>query len=176
MLEVYWICLIFGVLFALTTILFGEILGQVFDGICEFVSGDHLEWLQTMLVVTWLTVFGGSGVLSTYYCTDFDARMTLAVSLLTATVLCKVFYFSYVKPMRNSENSTGVSLKDLVGKPGEVIVPVPADGYGEVLIRAGASNTNQIAASSDRVGLSVGCEIIVVDIKDGVLYVSQKSD
>lgn len=176
MLEVYWICLIFGVLFALTTILFGEVLGHVFDGICNFVSGDHLEWLQPTLVVTWLTVFGGSGVLSTYYYTDFDARMTLAVSLLTATVLCKVFYFTYVKPMRNSENSTGVFLKDLMEKTGEVIVPVPADGYGEVLIRVGAGNTNQIAASSDHIGLAVGCKVVVVDIKDGVLYVSQKSD
>jgi membrane protein implicated in regulation of membrane protease activity len=174
MLEIYWICLIFGICFAFATIVLGELLGQVVDGICDFVAGEHLEWLEPMLIVTWLTVFGGSGILANYY-TNFDVPVTLLVSVLAATILCILLYFAYIRPMRNSENSTGVSQKDLRWKTGEIIVPVPAHGYGEVLIRVGAMNTNQIAASYHQEDLPAGCQIVVVEIKDGVVYVAKQA-
>ncbi len=51
-------------------------------------------------------------------------------------------------------------------------MPLPASGYGEVLIRIGAGNTNQIAVSNDNVALAAGTQVVVTDVKDRILYVS----
>lgn len=162
MLELYWGCLIFGVIFAIATIFFGDL----FD-----VSLDHLEWLQPTVLVSGITIFGGTGVLLIRY-TDFIGSVVVVVSLLVTTILSGLLYFVYIKPMKNCENSSGFFIKELIGKTGEVTIPVPASGCGEVLIKIGAGNTNQIAASNDKVEISAGTQVVVTDVREGILYVS----
>ncbi|WP_418791176.1 NfeD family protein [Phosphitispora sp. TUW77] len=170
MLELYWGCLAGGVFFALITVIFGDILGDAFDGVLDALSFDHLDFLQPMVIVGGITVFGGTGATLTMY-TSLDSFPVAVISLLAAILLSIAVYFLYVKPMKKTENSTGFSIQDLVGKFGEVTVPVPAKGYGEVLVKIGAGNTNQIAASFDGEELPAGIRVVVAEAKDSVLYV-----
>lgn len=55
---------------------------------------------------------------------------------------------------------------------GIVTIPIPANGFGEVLIRLGGGNSNQIAASFDQVDIQQDEQIFVVDEREGVLYVA----
>lgn len=170
MLDIYWLCFSGGVLFALVTLVFGDILGDIFGGIFDSLSMDHLDFLQPMVLVGGLTIFGGSGIMFNQY-TNLDPLKTAALSLVISITVSILVYFSYVKPMKNSENSTGFSLKDLVGKIGEVSVPIPIDGYGEVIIKVGAGNTNQIAANLEKLEIPAGTRVVVGEAKDGILYV-----
>lgn len=170
MLEFYWISLIGGVLFALVTVVFGDILGDIFGGFFDSLSMDHLDLLQPMVLVGGITVFGGSGIMLSQY-TSLETMTVAMLSVMISIAVSIVVYFSYVKPMKNSENSSGFSIKDLVGKIGEVTVPIPSGGYGEVVLRVGASNTNQIAATLDQVKIPAGVKVVVGETRDGVLYV-----
>ncbi|QDR82386.1 protease [Sporomusa termitida] len=169
MLDLYWGCLIFGVFSAIVTLLFGEVLQQALSFSLEF-PGDHLAWLQPMVVVGGITSFGGAGVLLTG-AAEFTGSEVMLYSFLAAVLLSGLVYFIYIKPMRNCENSAGFFMTDLIGKTGEVIVLIPAAGVGEVLLRIGAGNTNQIAASRDQVELAAGTQVIVAEVRAGVLYV-----
>ena len=170
MLELYWGCLAGGVLFALITVVFGDILGDAFDGVFDALSFDHLDFLQPMVLVSGMTVFGGTGVTLTRY-TSMEPFPVAVISVIAAVLLSIAVFFLYVKPMKNTENSTGFSIQDLVGKIGEVSVPIPAKGYGEVLVRIGAGNSNQIAASFDGEELPAGIRVVVAEVKDSTLYV-----
>lgn len=174
MLELYWGCLIFGVVFAVVIILFGDILDGPFNEILHVFSVDHFEALQPMSIVSGITIFGGMGLLLATY-TNLMNSAVVAISLLVAIVLTIFLYFIYIKPMKNCENSTGFFIKDLIGKKGEVIVPISANGCGEVLIKIGAINTNQIAASNNKLDIPAGIEVVVVDAREGILYVSNVS-
>ena len=169
--ELYWSCLIFGVIFAIITILFGDLLGNHFDGYIYFFSLDHLEWLQPTVIVGGITIFGGMGLMLTKY-TELVNSLVITFSLIAAIILSVFTYFIYIKPMKNCENSSGFFMRDLIGKTGEVVVPIPVIGCGEILIKIGAGNTNQIAASHDKVELSVGAQVIVIDVRENILYVS----
>jgi len=169
-LEVYWTCLIGGVLFALVNIIFGDILGDMFGGFFDSLSMDHLDFLQPMVLVGGITIFGGSGIMLRQY-THLEPFPVALVSLMMSIAVSFLVYFSYVKPMKNSENSTGFSINDLVGKIGEVTVPIPVGGYGEVVVKVGAGNTNQIAANLEQVDIAAGERVVVGETKDGVLYV-----
>lgn len=174
MVGVYWGCFIGGALFAIVTIIFGDLIGSMFDGVFDgafdALGGDHLDFLSPMVTVGGLTVFGGAGIMLTRY-TPFQTGSVILLSLFIAFLVSVLVYFAYVRPMNNAENSTSFSLMDLVGKIGEVSVPIPEKGVGEVILRIGAGNTNQIAGSYDGSVLATGTKVVVGEIRDGILYV-----
>lgn len=173
--QLFWACLIGGVLFALVTVVFGDLLSNALDGILDFLSVDSVRPLQPMVIVSVITAFGGAGLLLHRY-TPLSAGLSAALALPIAIVVGAVVYVGYVRPMENSENSTGFSIRELSGRIGEVLVPIPPRGYGEVLVKVGAGHTNQIAASFDGDALEAGARVVVVDVRDDTLYVSKLED
>lgn len=171
MLEFYWTCLIGGVIFALVTVIFTDVIGNIMDGVFDMISAD-IHVFDPLVIIGGITVLGGAGITLTEY-TGLSTGVVLLLSLLIAVFMSMLVFFFYVKPMKNTETSTGFSIQDLVGKIGEVIVPLPAKGYGEVLVKIGAGHTNQIAASFDREEIQAGTRVVVIEAKDDTLYVSR---
>jgi len=169
MLELYWGCLVFGVLFTLVTVVLGDLISVALDGALDFLSVDYLN---PTVVASGVTAFGGAGIMLSKY-TPLGGVLAAIAALLTALGVAFVIYRYYVKPMNQSENSTSYSMKGLTGRLGEVLTTIPGEGYGEVLVRVGAGNTNHIAASFDRSVIQAGTRVVVVESKDGILYVSR---
>ncbi len=169
MTDVYWICLFGGLIFTVLTLLFGELLDGVLDGLDGFDGlGDLLDPLS---LVGGLTVFGGAGVLLEEM-TLLDTGAAAGLAALIGLGLAVLMHFVYVKPMKRSENSTAFSMREYHGKLGEVITAIPATGFGEVLVTMGASNTFQTAASFDGDPIPGGTRIVVVEVRDSNLYVT----
>lgn len=172
MLQLYWGLLITGVLLAVVTVILGDMLSNALHGMFDFMSGEHMHALQPMVLFSGLTVCGGAGVLLSKY-TAWNAFAVLSGSVVCALLMSVLIYFLYVKPMQNSENSVAFSMQDMVGKIGEVTVTVPSAGYGEVMVRMGAGNTNQIAASFEGEEIQTGTKVVTVEVKDGTLFVAR---
>ncbi|GIO98143.1 hypothetical protein J14TS5_32290 [Paenibacillus lautus] len=167
--ALYWGCLIGGVIFAIVTVVLGDILSSALDGLLDFLSVD---FFNPVVIAGGITVFGGTGIMLTKY-TELAAGAHVTLSVLAAIVISILVYFGYVKPMANSENSTGFSIKELAGMIGVITVPLPAEGFGEVMVKVGAGNTTHIASSFDRQSLPAGVRVVVVDVVEGVLRVSE---
>ncbi|WMT40023.1 hypothetical protein RE628_22240 [Paenibacillus sp. D2_2] len=108
--------------------------------------------------------------------TSLGSTSIVIFSILIALLLSVIVYFIYVKPMDNSENSIGFSETDLPGKLGEVTIPIASAGFGEIMIKQVGGNTLHIATSWDKRNISVGTEVVVVDMKEGVALVSELYD
>ncbi|AOZ91839.1 protease [Paenibacillus crassostreae] len=167
--ALYLGCLVGGVLFALVTVVLGDLLSTALDGILDFLS---LDILKPTVVASAITVFGGAGILLTRY-TELNLVPNLIISIVVAIFIAVLVYFFYVKPMENSENSTGYSIHDLVGKIGEITIPLPAIGYGEVMVKIGATNVLHIASSFEQHEIPVGTRVVIVEEADGVLRVTE---
>jgi membrane protein implicated in regulation of membrane protease activity len=174
LLNFFWGCLLGGLIFALVTVIFGDLLGDVFHGLFDALSFEHLDFLQPMVFVSGITIFGGTGVVLTQY-TSLNPLPVVVVSFLLAVLLSILIYFAYVKPMKNSENSTGYSMQDLVGLTGEVSTAIPAKGYGEVILRIGAGHANHIAASQNGEELATETNIFVAKVEKGIVYVVRQN-
>jgi len=155
--------LILGILYALVSFFFGDWLGDLLDSFPLF---------ESTVLVSGLTTFGGSGLLLYRY-SSLQGFILIAAAALIAVATAILVFFLYVKPMKNSENSIAFGLKSLEGAIGEVLTPIPASGFGEVLIKVGAGGlTNQIAASYDGADIPADAKVVVVEVKDHTLFVS----
>lgn len=174
--TLFWACLIGGILYAVITIVFSDVISHALDGLLDFLSLDGLPWFQPMTLVGGITVFGGAGLLLERY-TSLAAGPVAGIALLAAIVVGAGVYFLYVKPMEDAESSTGYSMEEMPGKLAEVLVPIPASGYGEVMLQMGAAGvTNRMAASFDGEPVDAGAKVVVVEVRDGTLYVSKIDD
>ncbi|GGA41420.1 protease [Paenibacillus physcomitrellae] len=162
-------CLVGGVLFTLASVLVGDLLGQWLDGMFDFLSVD---FLKPIVLAGGVTGFGGAGILLDRY-SGLGRTAELVLAICIALMLCALVYFAYVAPAERSENSTGYSEKELPGQIGEVSIPVPAQGYGEVMVRGVGGNSLHIAASWEHREIAAGVQVVIVDWRDGVVYVSE---
>lgn len=61
--------------------------------------------------------------------------------------------------MDKSEMSNGFSMSELPGKIGEITVPIPAQGYGEIMVKFGAGNSLHTAASFEQLSSRPGLRL-----------------
>ena len=170
MVELYWICLGAGLAATLAVVLAGDALEGALDGALDATPLD--AFLDPLSLVGGLTVFGGAGVLLDRFAA-FGTGTEAALAALIGLAVALGLHFAYVRPMKRSENSTAFSVREYVGKLGEVNVAIPARGYGEVLVRMGASTTFQAAASLDGAPIATGTTVVVVEVEpDGTLHVA----
>lgn len=167
--QLYWGCLIFGILFTLVTVVLGDLVSSAVDGALDFLS---LDFLNPTALAAGVTVFGGAGIMLTEY-TVLSGLLAALAALVVAVLIAYLVFRFYVKPIKKTENSTAYSMKGLSGRLGEVITPIPSGGYGEVLVKVGAGNANHIAASFEGSAIQAGTRVVIVEAKDGVLYVSR---
>lgn len=167
--TLYLGCLALGVIFAVVSVLVGDLIGNALHGIFDLVSFD---FLNPAVLAGAVTVFGGAGILLTRY-SGLEDGSVLALSLLIAAFMAVVLYLAVIKPMDKSEMSTGFSMNDLPGKIGEITVPVPASGYGEIMVKFGAGNSLHTAASFEHQPLPAGIKVVVVEVREGVALVSE---
>ncbi|RAP78092.1 NfeD family protein [Paenibacillus montanisoli] len=164
-------CLIGGILFAIVSVVLGDWLSASLDGMLDFLSLDGHPVLQPTAIVGGITVFGGAGLLLERHSGLGTAVILLLSALCAAAAGLGVYYF-YVRPMEKSENSTGYSLKELAGTIGEVSIPIPEKGFGEVMIKVGAGLTSHIAASFDGVPIPAGRRVVIIRVEGHTLLVS----
>nr|WP_308858212.1 NfeD family protein [Paenibacillus sp. R14(2021)] len=142
------------------------------DGMLDFLSLDGHPILQPMAIVGGITVFGGAGLLLEHH-TSLGNAIVILLAILCGCMAAAGIYILYVRPMERSENSTGYSMQELNGAIGEVTVPIPAAGFGEVSVKVLAGLTYHIAASFDGVLIPLGTRVVVVRIDAHTLLVSK---
>jgi len=170
--TLFWICFLVGILYTLIVVIFGDALAGAIDASTEWLNISHLPILQPTTIMGGLTVFGGAGIMMSRL-SAWSTLTIISLALLAAVVGTILIYYVYIKPMAEAEVSLSYSIVELIGKQAEVSIPIPAEGYGEVIIRTAGGIVNHIASSFDRVAIAGEATVVVVDLEDGVLLVSE---
>jgi len=167
--TLYLGCLALGVIFAVVSLLVGDLIGDTLQGMFHFPA---IDFLNPAVLAGGVTVFGGAGLLLTRY-SELPAGTVAVLSLLSAAFAGILMYLGFVKPMERSEVSSGFSMKELPGKIGVTTIPIPEQGFGEIMVKFGESNSLHTAASFEHDSIPAGIKIVVVEVQDGVALVSE---
>jgi len=162
--TVYLFTLIVSGSLTLIYILFSD----VFDGLFDV---PDLPFLSLQLLLSFATVFSAAGYLFEKY-TEFSSSLIgLASGGIALTIVLLLHFFVFV-PLKSAETSLGYSEADLEGRIGKVIITLPKDGFGEILIESKSGVISKPAQSIKNEEILSGTEVVVVEMKNGIARVS----
>jgi hypothetical protein len=170
MIDLFWGCLTGGILFALVSLVGGRTLHRT-HGLHGSIRFHALRFLHPLTIVGAVTAFGGAGVLLVRHA-ELSDPMLVAVAAAIALLFSVAIHFGYVRPMAGSETSIGFSKSDYVGRTVLLTIGIREGKHGQVMIRMGAGNTCEPAASFDGAAIPSGSQVVVIEVRDHILYVS----
>lgn len=130
------------------------------------------EFFPVLTVGTFIISISATYLVCMY---TIDATKTSLIISLIVSVVLTILVHAYIVPMKKAEATSGFSINDLIGSTGEVLLTMSEKEMGEVLIKNGISTSNHQAYSKSEGKIVEGEEIVVVEIKEDILYVEKVS-
>lgn len=158
--SVYLITLIVAGGLTLLYILFNDIL----EALAEALP------VSPALILAFITFFSASGYLFELV-TSLNSYLIIAISIIIAFILDTLLNVFVLVPLSSAEESLAYTTKSLRGRVGKVIIPIPIDGYGEVLLKSNSGTVAKAAKSFKGDPIGEGESVLVVDVQSGVLHV-----
>ena len=88
-------------------------------------------------------------------------------------ILTFLLYFFVLVPLASAEVSTAYTNESLQGQVGKVIVPIPTDGYGEIVIETVNGLISKRAAGYDKEEIEYEKQVLIIDIENGTFLVKE---
>lgn len=105
--------------------------------------------------------------------TDWDDKIVVVVALLISAILTFLLYFFVLVPLASAEVSTAYTNESLQGQIGRVIVPIPSDGYGEIVIETVGGVISKRAAGYDKEEIEYDKQVLIIDVDNGTFLVKE---
>jgi membrane-bound ClpP family serine protease len=142
-------------------LLFGDFL----EGIAEAAG-----FLNPILILAFVTFTSASGYIFEII-TSYNHLLILSISVIIAIILDVLLNVFVLIPLSRAEESLVYTTQSLRGRVGDVIIPIPEDGFGEVLIKSTSGTIAKSAASFENKAIAEGEKVLIIEVKDGVLKV-----
>ncbi|WP_047982214.1 hypothetical protein [Ornithinibacillus contaminans] len=159
--TIYLTVLIISGCLIILYIFFGDILDAV---------GEGIAFLNPTLLLAFIVFLSSSGYVLELI-TPLSSLLILILSVSFAILLDVLLNFFVLIPLSTAEESLVYTEESLKGRVGKIIIPIPKDGFGEIVIDSKSGMISRPAASYENNSIAEGTEVLVLEIKQGVLYV-----
>jgi len=159
--TIYLVLLIVSGVLTILYIFFGDVLHGV---------GEAINFLHPTLVLSFITFFSASGYIFELV-TSLSSALIIAISAIIALILDTLLNLFVLIPLSSAEESLAYTEESLKGRIGKTIISIPQDGFGEVVIESKSGTIAKPAASVKNIPIVEGTQVLVIEVKDGVLYV-----
>lgn len=142
-----------------------------FSDITEGI-GEGSPFLDPAVILAFITFTAAIGYILELV-TGWNHSLILVVSLVGAILLDVLLYFFVLLPLKSAEVSMTYTDESLTGQVGKVIVPIPVDGFGEIIIETVNGIINKRAAGYENEPIEYGKEVLVIEVKEGTFIVKE---
>jgi membrane-bound ClpP family serine protease len=142
-------------------LLFGDFL----EGIAEATG-----FLNPTLILAFITFTSASAYIFEFL-TSFNHLLIISISVMIAIILDVLLNVFVLIPLSRAEESLVYTTQSIRGRVGDVIIPIPVDGFGEVIIKSASGTIAKSAASFENKAIAEGEKVLIIEVKDGVLKV-----
>ncbi|MCM3739832.1 NfeD family protein [Oceanobacillus luteolus] len=134
------------------------------------VFGEISPFLNPALILAFITFFSAAAYILELV-TSLSSIVIIIISSILAFILAAVLNIFVFIPMKSAEESLSYTEDSLKGRVGKIILSVPEDGFGEIVIKSKSGTISKPAASYDNELIQEGTRVLVIEVKNGVLYV-----
>lgn len=160
--DLYLWILIIAAILTVVVLLFGDLLDGIFESI---------PFLHPVLVLSFFIFLSAMGYVLEWFM-DWSSLIILIISSILSIIFVTLLHLFVLVPIRSAEQSWGYSEEALIGSVGTAIVSIPIDGYGEVMVQWKSGVISKPAVSYDNEAIARDERVLIIEIKDGVFYVS----
>lgn len=160
--NVYLIVLILSGILTILYLFFGDLLESI---------GEITPFFNPALILSFLTFFSASAYI-TEIASSLSPVLIIIISIVIAFILTSVLNLFVFIPMKSAEESLSYTEESLKGRVGKLILSIPLDGYGEIVIESKSGTISKPAASYDNQEIQAGNRVLVIEVENGVLYVT----
>ena len=157
----------YSLIVGLSSHLFG---GHVGDMHMDVGTDLPITPLSPTVIATFLTGFGGGGMLANSYF-QLSVGKGVMVALLTGILLSGGTFGVLTILFKNTQAGSEYSLEDMVGRVVQIITPIPENGTGEVALIAKGTRIIGPARSDDGKAIQRNTAVEIVRVVGNVYYV-----
>lgn len=161
--QVYLYVLIIAGIITIIYVLFSDIV----EGI-----GEISPFLDPAVILSFITFTAAAGYLMEHLF-DWGSLLVFIFALIIAFILDLMLYFFILLPLSNTEVSLAYTDESLTGQVGKVIVPIPIDGFGEIVIETVNGLISKRASGYENTEIDYGKEVLIIDVKEGTFIVKE---
>ncbi len=168
---IYFLSFAIGLGYAIFVGLSGHFFGgDGVDGHMEVGTDLPISPLSPTVVATFLTGFGGGGLLAQSYF-QLSLGKGVVIALLTGVFLSGGTFGILTLLFRSTQAGSEFSFPEMVGKMVQVITPIPENGTGEIALIAKGTRINSPARSVDGKPIPRNAAVTIVQVVGNVFYV-----
>lgn len=179
--HVYTIVFWVGVIYALVTFLLGGLFDFIhIEGHIDTHVDTHIDTqgsghtltvfpLKPITIVSFITIFGGAGIMGNYY--GLNEIFTFILAVVSGFLVSFILYKFLVVPLYRAQNTSAVSQDKLIGMKAIVISPILENGFGVISYIVNGNKYNAPAQHVGKKSILQGEDVIIYEIKNNVFYV-----
>ncbi len=167
---IYSLCFIIGLAYAVCVGLAGHLFGGGADAHMDVGTDLPMSPLSPTVLSTFLTGFGGGGLLANSYLQMSTGKGVL-VAVLTGTLLSGAAFATLTVLFRNTQAGSEFTLEEMVGRIVQIITPIPQNGTGEIVLVAKGTRVTGPARSMDGSAIGRNTPVEIVRVVGNVYYV-----
>jgi membrane-bound ClpP family serine protease len=170
---IYFLSFAVGLGYAIFVGLAGHLFGgDAGDTHMDVGTDLPLSPLSPTIVATFLTGFGGGGILANSYF-QLSVGKGVLVAIMTGVFLSCGTYLVLFFLFRETQAGSEYTLDDMVGRTVQVITSIPENGTGEIALEAKGSRVNGPARSIDGKAIPKNAAVTVVRVVGTLYYVRE---
>lgn len=161
--TVYLFTLIIAGCITIVYLFFSELFDGVFEGI---------PFVDPAVILAFITITSAAGFLLEKF-TNLSSAFNLIIACILSVIITSLIYFFILVPLKSAEVSLAYTEESLGGQVGKVIVPIPADGYGEIVIETVNGIISKRATGFENEPIEYDEQVLIIETKEGTVYVKK---
>ena len=134
-------------------------------------AAEGIPFFDPAVLLSFITMTAAGGYLLEQF-TSLSSLLIFILAMVSASLLTALLYYFLLVPLRSAEVSLAYTEQSLEGQVAKVIVPVPLDGFGEIVIQSVNGLISKRAASYHQVEIPYDTQVLIIDMKDGTAFVA----
>jgi membrane protein implicated in regulation of membrane protease activity len=131
--------------------------------------GGGISPLKPITIVSFLTVFGGIGIIGTNH--GINPIITFIVAFVAGFIISFSIFTFIIVPLSKAQNTSAVYQDKLIGMEAVVISRIMENGFGTIGYVVNGSKYNAPAQHVSKKAVEQGEKVLIYLIKDKIFYV-----
>jgi membrane protein implicated in regulation of membrane protease activity len=133
-------------------------------------SVDGIPFFDPAVIMSFITITAAGGYIFERF-VGLSSIVNFSIAIIISAIFTALFYYFLLVPLRSAEVSLAYTDESLEGQVGKVIVPIPIDGFGEIVIETANGIISKRATSFQGEEIAYNSQVLVINMREGTAYV-----